>query len=59
MRFESEWDDEGVYFYQAFNDDIANWVCVLHFILYFGSVITGTIMTGVGISAIWRTQIQA
>eukprot|EP00923_Selenidium_pygospionis_P030369 GHVN01053932.1.p1 GENE.GHVN01053932.1~~GHVN01053932.1.p1 ORF type:complete len:241 (+),score=33.79 GHVN01053932.1:448-1170(+) len=23
--FEGEWDEEGVYFYQAFNDDIANW----------------------------------
>ena len=23
--FEGEWDDEGVYFYQAFNDKIADW----------------------------------
>ena len=23
--FEGEWDDEGVWFYQAFNDEIANW----------------------------------
>lgn len=23
--FSAEWDDEGVYFYQAYNDDIANW----------------------------------
>eukprot|EP00041_Stephanoeca_diplocostata_P014837 m.280224 g.280224 ORF g.280224 m.280224 type:complete len:223 (+) comp19822_c0_seq2:228-896(+) len=25
MQFEGEWDEEGVYFYQAFNDDIADW----------------------------------
>lgn len=24
-RFVGEWDDEGVYFYQAFNDEIADW----------------------------------
>ena len=23
--FEAEWDDEGVYFYQAYNDKIADW----------------------------------
>ena len=23
--FEAQFDDEGVYFYQAYNDDIANW----------------------------------
>ena len=23
--FEAEWDEEGVYFYQAFNDAIADW----------------------------------
>jgi hypothetical protein len=23
--FEGEWDEEGVYFYQAYNDDIASW----------------------------------
>ena len=23
--FEAEWDEEGVYFYQAYNDEIANW----------------------------------
>ena len=23
--FEAEWDEEGVYFYQAYNDPIADW----------------------------------
>jgi len=23
--FEGEWDSEGVWFYQAYNDEIANW----------------------------------
>ena len=23
--FEAEWDEEGVYFYQAYNDQIADW----------------------------------
>ena len=23
--FRGEWDDEGVFFYQAFNDEIAKW----------------------------------
>ena len=35
--FEAEWDEEGVYFYQAFNDAIADWALehqrLTHFVL--------------------------